>query len=360
MKEQFVADLAPDQKVASLFLIAEKSVRRGKSGDYLALVLADRSGRVDARVWQASELAQAAAVADTVVWVEGRTELYRDRLQVIVNSLRPAAAADKVAPADFFAHTQQDVGKLFAELETVVAGMKNPWLRRLLESFLKDPKLGEKFRRAPAAMTMHHAYLGGLLEHVVSLCGLVTAVCSHYPELDRDLLLTAAVLHDIGKTEELSYSGAISYTTRGQLLGHIVIGLEMVTKRIEAIEGFPPPLRLAVEHFIVSHHGRYEFGSPKLPAFREAVVFHYLDDLDSKLAAIRASLGDARGEGDWTERNPALERRLLRLEEFLATAAPAAPADEAAPTAATKRRAAAQLPFDPGDSGGPGSPGGKD
>lgn len=353
MKDQFVADLAPDQKVASFFLVAERSVRRSRAGeDYLALVLADRTGRVDARVWQASEEAIAAAAPDTIVRVEGRVELYRDKPQLIVSTIRPAGPADAVDRADFYATTEKDVSQLFSQLTAIVAGMKNPWLRRLLESFLQDPALAEKLRRAPAAMTMHHAYLGGLLEHVVSLCGLVRAVCSHYPELDRDLLLAAAVLHDIGKTEELSYSGAIGYTTRGQLLGHIVIGLEMVSRRIEAIAGFPPALGLAVQHFIASHHGRYEFGSPKLPAFREAVVFHYLDDLDSKLAAIRASLGDARGEGDWTERNPALERRLLRLEEYLATAAPAAPAEEAAPPGETGRRAAALLPFDPGDAGG--------
>lgn len=353
MKEQFVADLAPDQKVSSLFLVAERSVRKSRTGDdYLALVLADRTGRIDGRVWKAGEDAVAAAAAGGIVRVEGRVELYREKPQLIISSIRPAAEADGVRRADFFATTEKDVGKLFSALEAVVAGMTNPWLRRLLESFIQDPKLADKFRRAPAAMTMHHAYLGGLLEHVVSLCGLVGAVCSHYPELDRELLLTAAVLHDIGKTEELSYSGAVSYTTRGQLLGHIVIGLEMVTKRIEAIEGFPPPLRLAVEHFIASHHGRYEFGSPKLPAFREAIVFHYLDDLDSKLAAIGASLGDARGDGGWTERNPALERRLLRLEEFLATAAPAAPADESSSPAGPQRRGAAQIPFDPGGPGG--------
>jgi 3'-5' exoribonuclease len=164
---------------------------------------------------------------------------------------------------------------------------------------------------------MHHAYLGGLLEHVVGLCGLSRVVASHYPELDLDLLVTAAILHDVGKLEELCYERSIGYTTAGQLLGHIVMELETVIRAIDKIEGFPPELKTVVQHLLISHHGQYEFGSPKLPMIREAMVFHYLDDLDSKLAAVRVALAAPSGEEEWSAYSSALGRRFLRLEEFL-------------------------------------------
>ncbi len=164
---------------------------------------------------------------------------------------------------------------------------------------------------------MHHAYLGGLLEHVISLCGLAKRVAAHYPELDLDLLLAAAILHDVGKLDELCYDRAIGYTTEGQLLGHIVMELETVTRAMDAIEGFPANLKTVVQHVLISHHGEYEFGSPKLPMIREAMVFHYLDDLDSKLAAVRAALALESGEEEWSAYSGALGRKFLRLDQFL-------------------------------------------
>jgi len=164
---------------------------------------------------------------------------------------------------------------------------------------------------------MHHAYLGGLIEHVISLCGFAKQVAAHYPELDLDLLLTAAILHDVGKLDELCYERAIAYTTEGQLLGHIMMEYEIVSNAIDAIEGFPPALKTVVQHILISHHGQYEFGSPKLPMIREAMVFHYLDDLDSKLSAVRAALANASGEEEWSAYSGALGRRFLKLDEFL-------------------------------------------
>jgi 3'-5' exoribonuclease len=165
---------------------------------------------------------------------------------------------------------------------------------------------------------MHHAYYGGLLEHVLSLCDLCRAALSHYPEADADLLLSGAVLHDVGKLRELSYERSLGYTDEGQLLGHILIEYELVTKKIDAIEGFPPELKTLLQHLLVSHHGKYEFGSPKLPMFREALMLHYLDDLDSKMGAVRAALDSDQGEGNWTAFSGALERRILRSDRFLA------------------------------------------
>ena len=186
-----------------------------------------------------------------------------------------------------------------------------------MTAILSDPAIEARYKRAPAAKVMHHAYLGGLLEHVVSLCQLAKQVAVHYPELDLDLLLTAAILHDVGKLDELCYERSLGYTTEGLLLGHIVMELETVTKAIDKIAGFPPPLKTVLQHLLISHHGQYEFGSPKLPMIREALVFHYLDDLDSKLAAVRAALAVDSGEPEWSAYSSALGRRFLRLEEFL-------------------------------------------
>jgi 3'-5' exoribonuclease len=171
---------------------------------------------------------------------------------------------------------------------------------------------------------MHHAYIGGLLEHVVGLCGLSKRIAVHYPELDGDLLLTVAVLHDVGKLDELCYERAVSYTTEGQLLGHIVMELETVNHAMDAIEGFPAALKTVVQHLLISHHGEYEFGSPKLPMIREALVFHYLDDLDSKMAAVRAALASPAADDGWSAFSPALGRKFLKLDEFLKSPASAA------------------------------------
>jgi 3'-5' exoribonuclease len=187
----------------------------------------------------------------------------------------------------------------------------------LVKAIIADPEITRCYKRAPAAKVMHHAYLGGLLEHVISLCGLARLVAVHYPELNLDLLLTAAILHDVGKLEELCYERAIGYTSSGQLLGHIAMELVTVTRAIDKIEGFPAALKTVVQHLLLSHHGQYEFGSPKLPMIREALVFHYLDDMDSKLSAVRTALANPSGEDEWSAYSGALGRKFLNLDEFL-------------------------------------------
>lgn len=181
---------------------------------------------------------------------------------------------------------------------------------------LDDQSVAARLKRAPAGKSMHHAYIGGLLEHIVSLCGVCRLVAPHYPEIDGDLLLSGAILHDIGKLEELFYERSFGYTTEGQLLGHIVIGLQLLEKKMEAIEGFPGDLKLLIQHMILSHHGREEFGSPKLPSFPEALMLHYLDDLDSKMATMRESVEAEKGETQWTGKNWSLQRPLLRMDRF--------------------------------------------
>jgi 3'-5' exoribonuclease len=316
MKPAYVADLEVDQTVTSFFLVHEKEVRATREGKpYLRLELGDRTGTVEARMWENFESTADTIARDDFVKVQGRVEVYRNKPQLAVDRLRRAEPGE-VDPADYFPHTTQDVDQLYAQLREFVASVRNPWLKRLLESVVEDPEIVPKLKRAPAAKTIHHAYLGGLIEHIVSLCRLSRVVAAHYPEADADLLLAGAILHDIGKIDELSYERSFHYTTEGQLLGHIVLELEMVTKKMDAIEGFPGELKTLVQHLIISHHGQYAFGSPKLPMFREAVMLHYLDDLDSKMGAMRATLASEKGEGNWTAWSVALERRLLRIERY--------------------------------------------
>ena len=208
---------------------------------------------------------------------------------------------------------------MWTELTAAVAAMGNPHLRALVEAFLQDPEIAERYRTAPAAKTLHHAVLGGLLEHVVSLVRLGGPAARHYPIVDPDLLLTGIVLHDLGKIYELDYRRSFSYTTPGQLLGHMAIVVRLLHAKAAAVPGFPPRLATLVEHLILSHHGRYEFGSSRLPLFPEALLLHYLDDLDSKMESMRASLAnDAALEGEWTSWNASLDRPILKKDRFLA------------------------------------------
>lgn len=331
MKSHFVTDLADGQIVASLFLVREKEVRTSArtGSSWLQLELADRTGTIPAKMWDNFAALAATFERDDVVQIRGRVKLYNGRKELTLEQIIPAAERDYEL-GDFLPHTKCDVEKLYADLRAAVAGMKNPWLKQLLSSIVDDPSIAPRLKRAPAAMTMHHAYLGGLLEHVASLIGLAAAVSAHYPELDADLLLAGVVLHDIGKLDELRYTRGIDYSTEGRLLGHITIGAALVREKRKAIPEFPEPLGVLLEHLILSHHGSYEFGSPSLPQIPEAIALNFIDDLDSKMAAMRATIESASGaEGElWTERNPSLRRALLRGKLFLrdGEAAPSAPA----------------------------------
>ncbi len=320
MKPCVVSNLQDGQNITSHFLVCEKEIRATREGkSYLRLELGDATGRVEARMWDGFEKSAEGFAQDDFVKVQGRVESYRNKLQLMIDKIRRAEGNEVVA-ADFFPHTKEDVEKLYAKLLEFVASVGNPWLRKLMDSVVRDPELVPKWKRAPAAKVMHHAYFGGLLEHVISLCGLCRAALDHYPEADSDLLLTGAVLHDVGKLQELAYERSLGYTDEGQLLGHILLEYELVTNKIDAIAGFPPALKTLVQHMLIAHHGKYEFGSPKLPMFREALLLHYLDDLDSKMAAVRSALESPAGEGNWTAYNGALERRILRTGEFLSPA----------------------------------------
>jgi 3'-5' exoribonuclease len=317
MKTSFISDLNSEQSITSFFLVCEKEIRSTREGKpYLRLELGDRSGTIEARMWDQFEAAIKDINRDDFVKVQARVEIYRNKPQLSLQQLR-LAKPEEIDLADFLPATKADVSKLYSQLLEFAASISNPYLKTLTTAILNDPSIAAKYKRAPAAKVMHHAYLGGLLEHVISLCGLAKLAAAHYHELDLDLLLTAAILHDVGKLDELCYERAIGYTVEGHLLGHIVMELETITKAMDAIEGFPANLKSVVQHLLVSHHGQYEFGSPKLPMIREALVFHYLDDLDSKLAAVRAALALDSGEPEWSAYSSALGRKFLRLDQYL-------------------------------------------
>jgi 3'-5' exoribonuclease len=318
MKSPFVKDLTADQTITGFFLVHEKEVRNTNTGKpYLRMELGDRSGNIEARMWEQFELCAKSVNRDDFVKVQARVEIYRNKPQLSLQQFR-LAKPEEIDLADFLAHTPFNVDEMYKQVLADAEGMKNPWLKALVTKILNEPQIAARYKRAPAAKVMHHAYLGGLLEHVVGLCGLAKQVAAHYPELDLDLLLTAAMLHDVGKLDELCYERSVAYTTEGQLLGHIVMELETVTKAMDAIQGFPAKLKAVVEHILISHHGQYEFGSPKLPMIREALVFHYMDDMDSKVAAVRAAMAIESGEDDWSAYSGALGRKFLRLERYLA------------------------------------------
>jgi 3'-5' exoribonuclease len=317
MKTPFVTDLGSEQVITTFFLVHEKEIRNTREGkSYLRLELGDRSGTIEARMWDLFETIAKDINRDDFVKVQARVEIFRNKPQLALQQVR-RAKPEEIDLVDFLPHTKEDVDKLYEQLLGFAQSIRNPWLKTLVTGIVSDPKIAPRYKRAPAAKVMHHAFIGGLLEHVVGLCALAQLLATQYVELDVDLLLTAAMLHDVGKLDELCYERAIGYTTEGQLLGHIVMELETVSRAIDAIAGFPAPLKTVVQHMLISHHGQYEFGSPKLPMIREAMVFHYMDDLDSKMAAVRAALGSGAGDDQWSAYSTALGRKFLRLEEFL-------------------------------------------
>ncbi len=315
MKEHFAADLRPQTQVRTTFLIQARERKIARTGNaYLDLELRDLSGVVRAKLWDCDRYPLEFEV-DDIVEVEGVVEDYQGTAQIRVRKIIKCSA-EQVDLADYFPRSRCDPAEMHTALLDRIRGVPEGPIRSLLLSVMEDPSISEKFKKAPAAMSYHHAFLGGLLEHVLSLVQLGDRVCDHYEFLRRDLVLAGLVLHDLGKIEELSFSSGFRYSTRGQLLGHISIGLEMVQEKMRCIPDFPPDLKDQLEHMILSHHGKLEFGSPKEPMFPEALLIHFLDEIDSKLEAMRAQYAtDRERAGDWTARNPALRRELLKIEK---------------------------------------------
>jgi 3'-5' exoribonuclease len=326
MKDIYISDLAgfdEGRPFESYFLVLAKQQRTTKANKpYLSVTLGDKKGQLEGRIWDPSDprIAKDFEKGD-LVKARGSVSRFDDRLQMKVEQLRKAQAgeADK---ADMLPSTTYDVKVMWADLEGIIASFANPDLKLLLTTLLADPAIAEAYREAPAARQLHHAWLGGLLEHVVSLLKLADRVAAHYPLLDRDLLLTGVVLHDIGKIRELSWDDGFDYTIEGTLLGHIQMGIDLVEKTIAGLPDFPGRLRTLVLHMILSHHGKLEFGSPKLPMIPEALVLNFVDDLDAKMQAMTGEFEKCQREGtpadSMTGRVWALDnRQLLNTKAWL-------------------------------------------
>jgi 3'-5' exoribonuclease len=326
MKDFYICDCARHENkiVTSTFVVVAKQIKPKKTGEpYLALTLGDRSGQLEAKMWDNVEEVLEAFEQDDFLKVKGLINKYKQRFQLTIHKLRKLGDSE-IEFADYLPKTTKDIDELWKTLSDFVSGFQNQYLKTLVQAFMADPEIAAAYRNAPAAKTLHHAYIGGLLDHVVSLFRSCDLISRNYPHINRDLLLTGAFLHDIGKIHELTYNRSFSYTTKGQLLGHLIIELEMLQAKLIQVPGFPEELKTLVEHLIISHHGQYDFGSPKLPMFPEALMLHYLDDLDSKMEAMRAHFErESSLDGPWTSYNASLGRPLLNTEKFLAPKKPA-------------------------------------
>jgi 3'-5' exoribonuclease len=358
MKDFYISECTRHENkiITSNFVVVSKQIKPKKSGEpYLALTLGDRSGQLEAKMWDNVEEVLTVFEQDDFLKIKGLVNKYKNRFQLTIHKLRKLGDSE-IEFADYLPKTTKDIDGLWQALTDFVSSFQNPYLQALVRAFMADPEIAAAYRNAPAAKTLHHAYIGGLLDHVVSLFRSCDLICRNYQHVNRDLVLTGVFLHDIGKIHELAYNRSFSYTTRGQLLGHMVIELEMLQAKLALVPDFPVELKTLLEHLIISHHGEYEFGSPKLPMFPEALLLHYMDDLDSKMEAMRAHFErEADLESPWTSYNASLGRPLLNSAKFLATkaTAPESPSTTAEPEAdpesiAESREKAPTLPgFEP-------------
>lgn len=323
MKDFFVADAArfDNEVVTSFFVLSSIQMReKQQGGQYLSLTLADKSGLLGGTMWD--DFAETAATCSDgcYVKVQGRIGRYKNKFQITVQKMRLAAESE-IDRADYQPATRFDVEQMWAELRGYVSEFANEDLKRLVFAFLDDEEIASAYKTAPAAMRLHHAWLGGLLEHVVTLIRVCRATAPFYPEVDPDLLVTGAILHDIGKVRELSWKSSFSYTLEGQVIGHISIAQGMLREKVRSIAPFPEKLRIMVEHMVLSHHGKYEFGSPKLPMTPEAMLLSALDDLEAKMQAMRnefaASVAGGKGSGEVTDWVRSLDRPVLNSREYL-------------------------------------------
>jgi len=313
MPKQFIADLKPGEPIDSDFMIVEASLRTARNGsNYLAMKLSDKSGTIPARLWDAPEALAASMAPDDFVRVKGKAESYRNELQIVIRAVTQADAS-ALRLGDFLPQSSADPAAMMKELREIMATIEDPDYRAAADAFLNDEEFRARFRTAPAAKANHHSYLGGLLEHTLSMAKLALRILDHYPDLRRDILLAGVLFHDIGKIEELAYSRTFRYTTPGNLVGHIVLGVLMLENRVRELPDFPEEKLNMLRHMILSHHGQLEFGAPKLPVFAEAIALHYIDNIDAKLKDFAEFVAEDRSaDPEWTERSWLFERQLYK------------------------------------------------
>ena len=312
MKKVFVKDIKEKDHVAESFLVTKKDIGISKSGKpYIILRLMDSTGTLEARAWENADALKELFNVDEVCRVKGYAVSYQGACQINVTDIR-SLPPEQYSIREYLPASEREPAEMMEELEAVLAGLGDVNIKALLKLMFDDPDVKERFMLAPAAKMMHHSYLGGLLEHVLSMCGLADKVAAHYKGvIDRDLLTAGAILHDIGKIYELEYRKSFGYTDEGRLIGHITMGIELVDAKIKEIAGFPPELAMNVKHLMLSHHGHLEFGSPKRPKTIEAVVLYYLDDLDAKVNAISTLIAVDDGQR-WSPYQRMFERPIFK------------------------------------------------
>ncbi len=313
MSRHFINQLTDNENVEEVYLVREKSLRTARSGaEYIQMELTDRTGTITARMFDATRALFDAFQTNDFLWVRARVQRYQDRLQVVVNALR-TVPEDKVNLEDFLPTIAEDVDKLFVRLQEIASRVSEPHLAKLLDLFLTDSDFAGKFKQTPAAISYHQPFLGGLIDHTTNVAELALLILDRYPQLDKDLLLSGAILHDIGKIEELAYTRSFDYTDEGRLVGHLVLGVLMVEDKVREIPDFPKDLLNVLRHLLLSHHGEYEWGSPKLPMTAEALALHHLDNLDAKVeASSRAILEDPDTASAWTAYIRMFQRRFYK------------------------------------------------
>jgi 3'-5' exoribonuclease len=312
MKKQFVTELKAGDGVDDIFVLTQKNLAHKKDGNpYLNIVLGDRSGQLKGVAWDQVEKIAAAASTGDLVRVEGGVNEYRNELQLVVKTMafHPSDAAD---PADFLLASKRNINVMFERLTGLTRALKTDCLRELFEVFWMDTEFVNRFKTAPAAKKMHHAYVGGLLEHTLSMALLCERIAGHYSGVDMEMVLAGTILHDIGKIRELSCGYKFDYSDEGRLLSHIIIGLEMLDEKIRQVPEFPEEKTILLKHMIISHHGSREFGSPEPPKTLEAVLLNFIDEMDSKINSIRDYIASEDTNEMWTGYHRLLERHFYR------------------------------------------------
>ena len=312
MKKRFITDIKAGDRVDDIFVLSEKILSQKRDGNnFLNVTLSDKTGTIKGVVWDNVDQIAAGITSGDFALVNGSVSGYRGTLQVVIKKMDPISP-DMIDPSDFLPQTSRDIEGMFERLIKITETIKTDYLKALIDAFFKDKEFVNKFKTAPAAKKMHHAYIGGLLEHTLSMVSLAEKIAGHYSGIDRDLLLSGTVLHDIGKIDEFEYQLKIDYSDKGRLLNHIVIGLKMVDDKLSGIEHFPEDQMLLLKHLIVSHHGTREFGSPEPPKTIEAVLLNYIDEIDSKVNGIRDFIASEDPDETWTSYHRLLERHFYK------------------------------------------------
>ena len=315
---KYLNELKEGDRISDVYLCKHKASAVTKNGkSYENIILQDKTGTMDAKVWDPNSPGISEFGVLDYIEVVGEVNSFMGALQVNVKRVRVCREGE-YDPADFLPVSEKNVDDMFQELLKIIESIQNKYLKQLLESFfLQDQDFAKAFRYSSAAKAVHHGFVGGLLEHTLSVTKLCEYYCSAYPILKRDLLLTAAICHDIGKVKELSPFPTNDYTDAGQFLGHIVIGSQMIAEKAAEIVNFPQQLLLQLQHCILAHHGKYEYGSPKIPALIEAVALNYADDTDAKMETFKEILNNSAGNSEWLGFNRLFETNLraTRLDE---------------------------------------------